>query len=312
MGLWALLKRLVRVIVKGRGFGVEELARRLDIPLDELRAIRSAYREFTIPKRSGGTRRILAPDDALKAVQRRILRRLLARLRCHPAATGFQKGQSIVSNAKAHVRQPVVVRMDLREFFASTTEKRVRRYFRKIGWNREAAGLLVRLCTHDGALPQGAPTSPRLSNLVNYRLDARLSALAARRRMHNPRTGNSIEYRDINATYTRYADDITFSFPTDDPSSIRYVIRVTRHIVEQEGYELHLRKKLRIRRRHDRQEVTGLVVNERVNLSRATRRWLRAIEHRVASGQPATLTPAQLAGWRALRTMIDRQTNPGG
>src|SRR5262245_12876945 len=98
MGLWNLLKSLFRVIVKGNGFGVEELARRLDMPLEELRAIRPTYREFTIPKRSGGVRRILAPEENLKAVQRRVLRLLLARLRCHSAATGFERGQSIVGN----------------------------------------------------------------------------------------------------------------------------------------------------------------------------------------------------------------------
>ncbi|HKB05027.1 MAG TPA: reverse transcriptase family protein [Gemmataceae bacterium] len=307
MGLWGLIQWLIR----GRGHGVEELARRLGMSVADLRAVRPAYREFTIPKRSGGTRRILAPDDQLKALQRLILKRLLARLRSHPAATGFEKGQSIVTNARAHVGQAVVVRMDLKDFFPATRAKKVRKYFRGVGWDRPAAKLLTHLCTFEGGLPQGAPTSPRLSNLVNFRLDARLAGLATRRRVYNPRTAGHLEERPVGATYTRYADDLTFSFPTDDRKLIRYVVRMTKHIVASEGYELHLHRKLRVLRRHTRQQVTGLVVNDWVNLPRATRRWLRAVEHRLATGRAATLTPAQLAGWRALRAMVEAQSEGG-
>jgi len=308
MGLWHLITR----IVYGKGYGVEELARRLDMPVEELRAFQPNYREFEIPKRSGGTRRILAPDNATKALHRRILHRLLGRLRSHPAAHGFEKGRSIVTNAQAHVGQAVVVRMDLKDFFPATRAKRIRNYFRRIGWNRPAARLLTYLCTFEGGLPQGAPTSPRLSSLVNYRLDARLTGLAARRRIVDHfRGGGHLGTREIGAAYTRYADDLTFSFPTDNAADIRYVIRVTRFIVGREGYELHLHKKLQIRRRHDRQQVTGLVVNERANLPRATRRWLRAVEHRLAVHGRSTLTPEQLAGWRAYRAMVIDQANRG-
>ena len=287
MGLVSLVKRLFQ----GRGYDVRELARRLDIAADELRAVEPAYRVFTIPKRSGGRRTITAPDDALKALQRRILRRLLSRLASHPAALGFERGHSIVTNALGHARRAVVLRMDLRDFFPSTSTERVRDYFRTIGWNRPATDLLVKLCTYEGGLPQGAPTSPRLSNLVNHGLDARLAGLA----------------RAAGATYTRYADDLTFSFSQDDPAVIRRVIRSTKRIVAQDGYRLHQRKKLHIRRRHDRQIVTGLVVNDRVGLPRPIRRWLRAVEHHVATGREATLRPVQLAGWRALQSMIATQ-----
>jgi retron-type reverse transcriptase len=305
--MWNAVKRLFHWLAYGRGHPAEEVARRLDLSLAELRAVRPVYREFIVPKRSGGARRILAPEPELKELQRRILRRLFGRLRAHPAAQGFERGRSIVTNAKAHVGRAVVVRMDLKDFFPATRAKRVYRYFRKIGWDRDASKLLTRLCTHEDGLPQGAPTSPRLSNLVNYRLDARLTGLAERRRVTNPRTMGRLEDEVIGATYTRYADDLTFSFPIDDPRLVRYVIRVTRQIVGSEGYELHLHKKLRISRRHDRQRVTGLVVNERVNLPRSTRRLLRAVEHRAATGGSPTLTAEQRAGWRALERMIERQ-----
>ncbi len=300
MGFFNLIRRLFgggssSAEKYGAGRGVDELARRIGLGADELRNVRPTYRRFTIPKRAGGKRTILAPDDRLKAVQRTILRRLLRRLSCHPAAVGFERDHSIVSNALCHVAQAVVVRMDIKDFFQSTPADRVERYFRRIGWNADAARLLVRLCTYDGGLPPGAPTSPRLSNLVNYNLDARLAGLA----------------ETCHAVYTRYADDMTFSFETDDAAAIHCVIGMTKYIVGQEGYTLHQGRKLRIYREHNRQVVTGLVVNERVNLPRRTRRWLRSVAHHLATGRPATVTAAQLDGWRALHHMIATQRGDG-
>lgn len=286
MGFWDWFRR------KDRGRDVAELARRLGMEETALRAVEPRYREFTIPKRSGGTRRILAPAPELKTLQRRILRRLLDHLLTHPAVTGFEHGESIVTNAAAHVARPVVVRMDIKNFFESTRADRVEDYFRRIGWNAEAGRLLVKLTTHKGGLPQGAPTSPRISNLVNYGLDARLRGMA----------------ESVDAEYTRYADDLTFSFDADDPIAIHQTVRLVKLAAEEEGYALHARRKLHIRRQCDRQVVTGLVVNERVNLPRETRRWLRAVEHRAAKGRKATLSPAQLAGWRALQSMIETQS----
>ncbi len=278
---------------KGSGHGLDELARRLGMSAPELASIQAAYRQFTIPKRSGGQRRILAPQKELKSAQRRILRRLLALLVAHPAATGFERGRSIVTNASRHVGRAVVVRMDLRDFFESTSARRVQRFFRRIGWNRPAARRLGELCTHRGALPQGAPTSPRLANLVNYKLDTRLHNLAAA----------------FGAAYTRYADDLVFSFEVDERTRTKRLINLVKLIVRKEGYRVHTRRKLHIRRRHQQQRVTGLVVNDRVNLPRRTRRWLRAVEHHHATGRSSTLTQTQLSGWRAYASMIARRSD---
>jgi hypothetical protein len=272
-------------------FGVDELARRLGLEPAELRSVRASYREFEIPKRSGGSRRILAPDAATKQLQRRILARLLARLPAHPAVHGYERGRSIATNASAHEQAAVVLKLDIRDFFGATKAARIRRYFRVVGWDRESARILTRLTTRDGGLPAGAPTSPRLANLVNVMLDARLAGLAARE----------------GATYTRYADDLTFSFATDDGAAARRVIRVARRILRAERYELHLARKLQVRRRWERQLVTGLVVNERVALPRDRRRWLRAVEHHLAVGRPASLTPDAVAAWRGLQTMVESQ-----
>jgi len=278
----------------GRGMGVDTLAERLDLAERDLQTFLPKYHVATIPKRSGGTRRLHVPDAATKRIQRRILRRLLSKLRTHDAATGFEPGTSILDNAKPHVDQAVVIRMDVVDFFPATTAERIEWYFRRVGWNAEAASLLTMLTTHDGGLPQGAPTSPRLSNLVNFYLDVQMSNFAAKRK----------------GRYTRYADDITFSFPKDYPKRVRGVIQKAKALLIQHGYALHERKKLHVRRRHQRQVVTGLIVNDgRPRLPRKTRRWLRAVEHRMRTGGEATLTESQLAGWRALRAMIDKGTS---
>jgi hypothetical protein len=327
MGLFDFLKRLIQPADEGTaaiernrktpGLPLSELARRLKITEDELRQIQPVYHEFAIPKRSGGQRRIFAPSPELKTIQRRVLRRILSRLKCHPAAKGFERGQSIVTNALPHVGQAVILRMDLKDYFQSTEAKRVRNFFLRIGWDKEATEILITLCTHRGGLPPGAPTSPRLSNLVNYRMDARLAAMAkggktAQEALYrNPRTGGRVTKPlppEAIATYTRYADDLTFSFPGDHPGSIHRLLWFVQMIVEDEEYELHMKKKLHIRRQHDRQQVTGLVVNERLNLPRAVRRRLRAIEHHLRTGRTATLTHAQLTGWKALQAMIAKQS----
>ena len=281
-----------------------DLSARLGVPVEEITAFKPEYREFTIPKRSGGERKIQAPSDATKQFQRRILYRLLGRLKCHPAAQGFQRGKSIVTNALPHTRSVVLIRMDIKDFFTSTSARRVRDYFIRIGWDKQCADLLATACTLQGGLPQGAPTSPRLSNLLNARLDARLWALADK----------------YGGAYTRYADDVTFSLPADDRGTTHAILRITKLAAADEGYKLHQDRKLQIRRSHERQLVTGLVVNYRthsldsnatppppVRLPRARRRWLRAVRHHLAAGKPATLTPRQLAGWDALEKMIQTQ-----
>ncbi len=293
-------------------YDLDELARRLGVDRDSLLAIRPTYREFTVAKPSGGRRLIAAPDPELKQMQRRINRRLLQRLPAHACAMGFEQGRSIVTNAAAHTQKAVLIRLDMRNFFPATSAKRVHKYLRTIGWSKGASALLVRLCTWRGGLPQGAPTSPRLSNLVNYQLDARLAGWAENFRLLivNPFTGNTGKWRDegkVEVTYTRYVDDLVFSLAKDNERAVKAVIAAARRIVGEYGYRLHGRKKMRIRRRHQSQEVTGLVVNQRVNLPRRTRRWLRAVDHHIASGRESSLTPSQLAGWRALEKMIETQ-----
>jgi RNA-directed DNA polymerase len=277
---------------RGWGLGIDELARRLEMSADELRAFSPRYRTAFIKKRSGGERRLRVPDKHTKELQRRLLNRVLRRLRAHPAAFGFERGRSIVHNALPHTGQSVVVRLDIVDFFPSTEATRLESYFRRIGWNKAAAELLVRITTDEDGLPQGAPTSPRLSNLVNYLLDVQMLRLAERWK----------------GRYTRYADDCTFSFPKDYPRHVRGAIQSARRILKAHGYQMHRRRKLHIRRRHQRQVVTGLVVNAQVNLPRYRRRLLRAVRHHLGTSRPATMSAAELEGWESLQAMIRLQS----
>jgi RNA-directed DNA polymerase len=275
--------------------GLAEVAQWIQMPYEQVIDVPTAYNRFSIPKRGGGVRQIDAPNDMLKDIQRRILRRILAGLQAHPAVHGFEKGRSIVTNALPHADQAIVIRMDIRDFFHSTSAKRVEQYFRRVGWAPKAAGLLTRLTTHDKHLAQGAPTSPRLANLVNYQMDVRLAGVA----------------ESYQARYTRYADDLTFSLGRDRHREPNLLIAAAKSILADYGYALHHKKKLHIRRRHQLQDVTGLTVNQGVRLPRRTRRRLRAIRHRLATTGQATLTPEQLAGWDALESMIATQSAPG-
>jgi RNA-directed DNA polymerase len=157
------------------------------------------YRPFTVAKRDGRERRILAPSPALKKLQRNLLHNYLDKLLVHPAATAFRRNCSIVDNARRHAGQKLIATLDLVDFFESTTASRVRGFFLKQGWRGEALSTLMRLCVYRNGLPQGAPTSPALSNLVNFEMDGKIASLASR----------------AGAIYTRYGDDLTLSWSTD-------------------------------------------------------------------------------------------------
>ena len=337
-----LLDWVVQVFRRGRG--LTELAKWLDLPEPELRDWLKGrppeprgrdfyYNEFTIPKRRGGARSIAAPSEPLKALQRRIVHRLLNPLPAHPAATGFVPARSIVDNARPHAKQGVVINIDLADFFPSIGAARVRKAFRALGWNKEAATVLANICTHEGHLPQGAPTSPAISNLVCRRLDERLSALTDKlcsTRPRDPQTGKWIEEQSASAEgcgrYTRYADDLTFSFPSFGrnkslrtraknlpaqarPAVVfgRSLLSTIRRIIEEEGFAIQMKKKVRVQRPHQRQTATGLVLNRGVNLPRALRRRIRAMRHHARLGLLDAEGQRRLRGWDAFLTMVARQ-----
>lgn len=252
------------------------------------------YRKFFLWKDREKTRKrwIEAPDRELKSMQRRILR-LLYLLSPSPYAHGFSVGRSIVSNAAVHSGRKYVVKLDLKDFFPSITGTMILAELNSSGIvtaeNRSRIERLLKLCLLDGRLPQGAPTSPAISNLVCRRLDFILADFARRHRMN----------------YSRYADDLTFS---SDSSVCFRRIPVIRRIVEQYGFRINDRK-VHVLKRHQRQSVTGLVVNGagKTSVPRRKRLKLRAFLHRIVTGKiPLTAERyAKLKGHVSLICMAD-------
>lgn len=256
------------------------------------------YRARWVPKPKGRARLLEIPKPALMRAQRTLLAGLLDRVPPHESVHGFRPGRSIHTNAAPHCGHAVVIRFDLADFFPSVPVGRVFRLFLTLGYTEPVARLLAGLCTtrlsaadwnarpnpvSDGSehhtrnrlaarhLPQGAPTSPALANLVAYRLDRRLAGLASA----------------CGAAYTRYADDLTFS--GDEAlrrNAARFVRRVTL-IAAEEGFALN-RGKTRVQPRAGRQTVTGVVVNQRPNVPRADFDRLKAILTNCARHGPAT------------------------
>ncbi len=247
-------------------------------------ATRTHYVRFTVPKKGGGTRELAAPHRELRRCQEWILHTILDKLPAHDAAHGFARGRSTVTNATGHAGREVVVNTDLKDFFPSITLARVLGMFCGMGYSPAAATILALLCTEcprrtveyagttyhvatgPRALPQGACTSPALSNRAARKLDARLSGLAGR----------------LGWTYTRYADDATFSASGEPARSVGYLLARVRHISQDEGFAVN-EKKTRVLRQNTAQLVTGIVVNRRPAAPRKLVRRLRAILHRAQS-----------------------------
>ncbi|WP_406694962.1 reverse transcriptase family protein [Singulisphaera sp. Ch08] len=297
-----------------------QLAEALGLSLSELRwlayhreaATRIHYRRFTIPKRDGSERAIWAPMPKLKSAQHWILRNIAEKLLVHGSVHGFLPGRSTLTNAAAHANPKVVVKMDIKDFFPTVTLARVRGIFRKAGYREQVATLLALLCTesprevveHEGqtyyialgprCLPQGAPTSPALTNTLCLRMDQRLSALAKR----------------FGWRYTRYADDLTLSLPHDhkDKPRLGALVGTVRRVVEAEGFTIHP-SKTRVARAGARQTITGLVVNgdQVPRTPRKFRRELRAAIHNSRNGKPLHEgeSPTTLAGSAAYVYMTD-------
>lgn len=271
----------------GPSSGVDRLKRLLPQLRDLGADYKPSYKSAYIPKKTGGVRELSVPDRTTKQLQRALYHQLFSKYKIHEAATGFARGRSIVDNASRHVGQEVVVKLDIRDFFPNTHRDRILRYFLSTGWDDPAAKLLTRLVVYKQGLPQGAPTSPVLSNILNKSMDIGLFELAE---AHG-------------AQYSRYADDITYSFRKYNRDLIHSLLQRTGVTLKRYGYQLNARKK-RVIRRHRRQQVTGLVVNDKVSLPRSRRRWLRAIQHRYRQGQKPSVSDAEYQGWISLLQMV--------
>lgn len=212
------------------------------------------YSDILIPKRTGGVRKISAPSENLKYIQRWLLDNVLKINDCLSCVTGFVDNKSIVDNAMLHVGKECVINIDLKEFFPSVKYIQVYRMFRNMGYTRHLSMVFSGLTTYNGVLPQGSPASPYISNLVCQNLDRRLMAFAD----------------NIEADYTRYADDITFS----GRKGIAKFIPVIKNIIKEEQFVVN-EKKFRVQYQYHKQMVTGLVVNEKLSVQSKIKKYLR-------------------------------------
>ena len=293
----------------------------------------SHYHIKLIRKRSSGLRLLEAPKEKLKQVQHRIATEILNSVPAHAAAHGFVRKRSAVTYVQPHTNKSVLLRMDLQDFFPTITASRVFGLFRSLGYPHAVTQVLFNLCTaetsmdalHDAMvrmgdlpsqfsvqqhaanerlrslycqrhLPQGAPTSPALANLIAYRLDCRLSGLAASARL----------------AYTRYADDMLFSGEEEFGRTAKSLAAQVAAIALDEGFEVNFRK-TRIMRRSTRQYAAGVVLNRRTNIRRDEYDQLKATLYNCVQGDPAAQNRDSHADFRMhLLGKINwvRQLNP--
>lgn len=298
-----------------------DVANAMYIPISQLRFLAfnrsisrvSHYRRFIIPKKSGGSRKISAPMYKLKDVQHWVLQNILNKIKVHEAAHGFVAGRSIVSNATPHLHAAVVINFDLKDFFPGIDFKRIKGVYQHMGYSESVATVLALICTEadvdeamlDGEkwfigngerhLPQGAPTSPALTNILCRKLDKRLTGLAAA----------------LGFTYTRYADDLSFSATAN--RNINVLQQCLQKIVAEEGFIIHP-DKTRIMRQGAKKEVTGITVNDKPGVDRKTLKKFRAALHRLETGGTADIhwgqSPdiiASMEGYANFVLMVDKE-----
>jgi len=271
------------------------LATTLSTTVNELRFLsfqrsvykKSHYMHYTIPKKAAGLRKISAPMPRLKKVQRAILDELLIKLENSNEAHGFITKRSIVTNANPHVGAEVVINMDLKDFFPSINHNRVYGLFKYLGYSDQISTILALICTQPSGekvklhgeefyinstsrvLPQGAPTSPAITNIICRKMDARLLGIA----------------KSLGLKYTRYADDLTFSGPASVRRDLNKLFWRVKGVVKSEGFALHP-KKTKIMSNGNRKEVTGVVVNEKPAVSRKKLKAFRALLYQIEKDGP--------------------------
>lgn len=270
------------------------------------RRVENLYQSFEIPKKNGEIRCINAPQEPLKHVQRLLAKRLVAvqeenYLKSNAIVHGFTRKRGIITNGKSHRNKRFVLNIDLEDFFDSFHFGRVKGYFQKNQFfmlPEEVAACIANIACYNGKLPQGAPSSPVITNLICAILDRRLAAIAKKFRL----------------TYTRYADDLTFSTNSkvflekkDELLSEIYAV------IEKSGFKVN-HYKTRISYRDSRQEVTGLVVNNKISVKREYYKKTRSMLDHLYRGIPVEhngveLTQQQIEGRLAFINQIDWYNN---
>lgn len=232
------------------------------------------YHQFQISKKSGDTRLISSPCKELKQIQAKLNRVLAEIYEPRPSIHGFVEGKSIVTNARKHLDKRFIFNIDLERFFESIHFGRVRNLFKSapFDFNRSVATILAQICCFENTLPQGAPTSPIVANIICWKLDSQLQHLA----------------KNSHATYTRYADDLSFSFTCSRSRLPRaivvregenvYVGDELNDLIKANGFKVN-EEKVRLCSKLSRMEVTGLTVNKKVNVRRQYVKQISSMLH---------------------------------
>lgn len=293
----------------------EHLALKLNIPLKNLthllyiKRTENSYSSFNILKKNGTARRIDAPNDELKSVQRKLAQLLYKKQQevwtekgvTPNISHGFEKGKTIISNAKIHRNKRFVLNLDLENFFPSFHFGRVMGYFEKnesFKLERKIAATIAQLTCYNGSLPQGAPTSPIIANFICQILDFKLLNIAKKYKLD----------------YTRYADDLTFS--TNNKYFIEEQEKFLKEIdivILKSGFKIN-REKTRLQYKDSRQMVTGLIVNKKINVNTLYFRNTKAMAHSLYTKGEFVIdkeaaTVAQLEGRFSFVNYIDKYDN---
>ena len=244
------------------------------------------YYRFDIPKKSGGMRHIAAPKTKLKAAQKQILDEILEKVKISDLSHGFIKSRSILTGAKAHNTSPdLLINIDLENFFPTITFERVRGLYQSFGYSGYIASLLAMICTYcermplevkeeikyiktsDRILPQGSPASPMITNIICKNMDKRINGLC----------------KKLGITYTRYADDMSFSYMGDIKNfAIGNFLNSINKIIEAEGFHMK-NEKTHILRKNNRQYITGIVINnEEIGVPK---KWVKILKASIYNAQ---------------------------
>lgn len=270
------------------------------------------YYHYTIPKKNGGERSIAAPSPLLKHVQRKILELILDKIEISNSAHGFLTGRSVVSSAQSHVEGPkLLINMDIENFFPTITFNRVRGMFKSFGYSGYVSSLLAMICTYcermavevkgqikyvktsERILPQGSPSSPMITNILCKNIDKRINDLA--------KTHDFI--------YTRYADDMSFSFEQNiTKNEIRKVIYEVCSVIHNEGFKVN-KDKTRYLKNNNRQCITGIVVNnEQIGVPKVWLKKMRAAIHNAKiSGNLSKETIVKISGMASWLKSVNKE-----
>lgn len=301
---------------------IEDLSKAMNLSVGKIRFLAfdrktsetDHYIHFKLAKKTGGFRKISAPKPELKAAQIWILENILNKVETHEAAHGFLTGKNIVSNAQIHVGAKTIINFDLENFFPSITYKRVKGVFASLGFSEAVATVFALICTApeteeieiddktyfvglgERHLPQGSPASPAISNIIARRLDKSLTKIA----------------ETLNFKYTRYADDLTFSTENAD-AEISKLMSQIRFVSDKQGFKIN-ENKTRVLRSGRQQEVTGIVVNDKISIDRKTLRKFRAVLHQAENKGLENLrwgnspdVVASLKGYANFVFMVDKE-----